>query len=107
MQTHPPKSSDAKGEPLAAVKILNGPLKTKVLELRKPFNTLGFNGIKLAMIARTPNGYTINPIKNTKLRRSNDTPSVNGSMLDSDSLPLKDHDIVELAGTQMEFFYIT
>lgn len=106
IETNPPKPSDAKGEPLAAVKILNGPLKSKVLELRKPFNTLGFNGIKMAMISRTTDGYTISAIKSTKLRRSNDTPTINGEQVMEDSRPLHDHDIVELAGTQMEFFYM-
>jgi hypothetical protein len=107
MEANPPKPTDAKGAPLAAVKILNGPLKSKVLELRKPFNTLGFNGIKMAMIARTANGYTLSPIKSTKLRRSNDTPSVNGEMLSDEERPLKSHDVLELAGTQMEFFYVS
>ena len=81
IQTNPPVPSDAKGEPLAAVKIISGPLKDKVLELRKPFNTLGFNGIKMAMIARNPNGYTISSIKSNKLRRSNDSPTVNEKKL--------------------------
>jgi len=30
----------------------DGPMAKKVLELRKPFNTIGFNGIKMAMISR-------------------------------------------------------
>ncbi|MEJ2360341.1 MAG: FHA domain-containing protein [Gammaproteobacteria bacterium] len=106
MQTNAPKSGNIKGEPLAGVKILNGPLKDKVLELRKPFNTLGFNGIKMAMIARNINGYTISPIHNSKLRRANDTPSINGKMLETESQTLRSNDIIELAGTQMQFFYI-
>ena len=107
MQANPPKNSDARGEPLAAVRILNGPLAKKVLELRKPFNTLGFNGVKMAMIARTNSGYTITTIQNNKLRRSNDTPLINGKLLETQSQQLNDHDIIELAGTQMEFFYFT
>jgi hypothetical protein len=107
MQANPAKNSDARGEPLAAVRILNGPLTKKVLELRKPFNTLGFNGIKMAMIARTSSGYTITSIQNNKLRRANDTPLINGKILETQSQQLNDHDIVELAGTQMEFFYFT
>lgn len=107
MVANPPKPSDAKGEPLAAVKILNGPLKSKVLELRKPFNTLGFNGVKMAMIARTAEGYTVTAIKSNKLRRSNDNPNVNGEPLTEKAMTLKDHDILELAQTQMEFFYIS
>jgi hypothetical protein len=59
------------------------------------------------MIARTANGYTLSSIKNTKLRRSNDTPSINGEMLADEERPLKPHDVLELAGTQMEFFYVT
>lgn len=106
MQTNPPKATDAKGEPLAAVKILNGPMKGKVLELRKPFNTLGFNGIKMAMIARTMNGYTISTIQNNKLRRANDTPHINGKMMETNTQTLQNHDKIELAGTQMDFFYI-
>lgn len=104
--TEPEKPETKKAEPLAAVKILNGPLKSKVLELRKPFNTLGFNGIKMAMIARTPNGYTLSTIKNTKLRRSNDSPIVNGIKIETESYSLKNTDIIELAGTQMKFFFI-
>ena len=105
MQANPPKSNDVRGEPLAGVRILNGPLAKKVLELRKPFNTLGFNGIKMAMIARASDGYTITMIQNTKLRRSNDTPMVNGKAVGTEALKLNDHDVLELAGTQMEFFY--
>ena len=107
MEANPPKPTDAKGAPLAAIKILNGPLKNKVLELRKPFNTLGFNGVKMAMIARTADGYTLSSIKNTKLRRSNDTPIINGEALSKDERPLKPNDVLELAGTQMEFFYVS
>lgn len=106
MQVNPPKTSDARGEPLAGVRILNGPLAHKILELRKPFNTLGFNGIKMAMIARSTSGYTISAIKSNKLRRSNDNPTLNGHEIDTKGVALKDHDILELAGTQMEFFYI-
>lgn len=106
MEMNPPKAGDVKGEPLAGVKILNGPLKGKVLELRKPFNTLGFNGVKMAMIARSINGYTITAIKNTKLRRANDTPSINGNVIGDSPILLKSNDVIELAGTQMSFFFI-
>lgn len=106
IQTNTPTTSNVKGEPLAAVKIQNGPLKGKVLELRKPFNTLGFNGIKMAMIARTINGYSIAPIHSNKLRRSNDTPTINGKALATESQQLHSNDVIELAGTQMQFFYI-
>lgn len=94
-----------KGERLAGVRILNGPMAKKVLELRKPFNTIGFNGIKMAMIARNASNYTISGLKSNKLRRANDVPMLNGKPITTASTVLKEHDIIELAGTQMEFFY--
>jgi len=106
IQTNTAKTDAIKGQPLAAVKILNGPLKNKTLELRKPFNTLGFNGIKMAMIARSMNGYTISVIHSNKLRRANDTPSINGTLMEKDAHLLHSNDIIELAGTQMQFFFI-
>lgn len=100
-----PIPTSATGERLAGVKIKNGPLSKKVLELRKPFNTIGFNGMKMAMIARNAENYTISILKTTKLRRESDSPKVNGKMLGVEAQILKEHDIIELAGTQMEFFY--
>ena len=95
-----------KGERLAAVKIKNGPLAKKVLELRKPFNTIGFNGAKLAMIARNTENYTISTLKSTKARRDSDMPLLNGKPITLEAKVLNDHDVIELAGTQMEFFYM-
>lgn len=94
------------GERLAAVRLLNGPLAKKVLELRKPFNTIGFNGIKMAMIARNADNYTISALKNNKLRRANDTPTINGKEIGTTPTELIEHDKIELSGTQLEFFYL-
>jgi len=106
MDTRASAHAGMKGEKLAGVKILNGPLAKKTLELRKPFNTIGFNGIKMAMIARNTNNYTISSLRSNKLRRSSDTPMINGKQLTTEAITLKDQDIIELAGTQMKFFYI-
>jgi pSer/pThr/pTyr-binding forkhead associated (FHA) protein len=95
---------EAKGSPLGAVRVLNGPLAKKVLELRKPFNTLGFNGLKMAVIAREPNGYTISGLKSNKLRRTSDQPMLNNKSIGLERTKLNAHDVIELAGTQMEFF---
>ena len=94
-----------KGERLAGVKIKNGPLAKKVLELRKPFNTIGFNGMKLAMIARNAENYTISTLKSSKMRRDSDVPMLNGKPITMEAKVLHDHDVIVLAGTQMEFFY--
>ncbi|MFO7604279.1 MAG: FHA domain-containing protein [Gammaproteobacteria bacterium] len=97
--------NDTRGQPLAAVRILNGPLAKKVLELRKSFNTLGFNGVKLAVISRSNEGYTIAALKSSKVRHTDDAPTLNGKTIATEPCKLKDHDMLELAGTQMEFFF--
>ena len=94
-----------KGGELGAVRVLNGPLAKKVLELRKPFNSLGFNGVKMAVIAREAAGYSISGLQSNKLRRANDAPMVNGNVIGMDRTPLSSNDVIELAGTQMEFFF--
>lgn len=99
-------TADSRGGPLGAIRILDGPLSGKVLELRKPFNTVGFNGVKVALIARAPDGYTIHSIKSRTLRRASDVPRVNGEVLGDDSRRLRAKDTIEIVGTKMQFFYI-
>lgn len=97
----------AKGEPLAGVRVMNGPLAKKVLELRKPFNTLGFNGDKLAMISRNSDGYTISAIRQSSTHHDTVAPPLlNGKTISLEPEVLNDRDTLEMAGTQMEFFYL-
>lgn len=103
IDTNQKPSNENVGAKMGAVKVLNGPLKNKVLELRKPFNTLGFNGSKMAIIARNSSNYSISAIKNED---SFNIATVNGSDLTTDAIELKNHDIIELANTQIEFMYI-
>ena len=77
----------------------------KTAALRNPAFQFGFNGIKMAMIARNANNYSISALKSNKLRRANDVAMVNGKPISMEALKLKEHDIIELAGTQMQFFY--
>lgn len=106
MDTRTAGQTGMKGEKLAGVKIMNGPLAKKILELRKPFNTIGFNGVKMAMIARNTSNYTISALKSSKLRRASDVPMINARPITTEAITLKENDIIELAGTQMQFFYI-
>lgn len=99
-------AGEAKGMPLAGIRVLNGPMAKSVLELRKPFNTLGYKGIKMAMITRTKTGYSVFAIKGKKGRRATDIPLVNGRPINEEHRALQDHDLIELAGFQMEFFFI-
>ena len=91
------------GTKLGAVKVLSGPLKDKILELRKAFNTLGFNGSKMAIIARNASNYTISAIQN---KDSINIAMVNGRDIPVDPVELKQNDIIELANTKIEFIFI-
>lgn len=96
-------TADNTGAKLGAVRVLSGPLKDKVLELRKPFNTLGFNGSKMAIIARNTANYTISAIQN---KNSINIAMVNGNDIPTGAIELKEHDIIELANTKIEFLFI-
>jgi len=83
---------------LAAVQILSGPSAGRELDLVKNLTTLGKPGLQVAVITRRPQGYFITHVEGAKF------PIVNGKMIDAQAQPLRDHDVIELAGVKMEFF---
>lgn len=86
--------------PPAAIQILSGANAGKELELTKTLTTLGKPGVQVAVIARRPHGYFITHVEGASF------PVVDGVTLEANKPhPLKDHDIVELAGVKMEFFF--
>jgi predicted component of type VI protein secretion system len=94
-----PKPSAATAIPLGAIQVLNGSNAGKTLELVKSLTTLGKPGVQVAVIARRPHGYFLTHVEGTKF------PSVNRVALDTQAHELKDHDVIELAGVKMEFFF--
>jgi len=69
------------------------------LELTKNLTTLGKPGVQVAVITRRPHGYFITHVEGANF------PVINGKALDSQAHQLNDHDVVELAGVKMEFFF--
>jgi hypothetical protein len=84
---------------MGAIQILSGPSAGKELELVKNLTTLGRPGVQVAVITRRPQGYFITHVEGGNF------PIVNGKTLDAQAHPLRDHDVVELAGVKMEFFH--
>jgi hypothetical protein len=84
--------------PSAAIQLLNGGNAGKELELTKTLTTLGKPGMQVAVIAKRPHGFFITHVEGTQF------PIVNGESLDAQAHPLKDHDVIEIAGIKMEFF---
>jgi pSer/pThr/pTyr-binding forkhead associated (FHA) protein len=90
---------DAGGTPAAVVQILNGPNAGKELELVKNLTTLGKPGVQVAVLARRPHGYFITHVEGGSF------PTVNGSSIGEQPHQLNDHDLIELAGVKMEFYF--
>lgn len=83
--------------PGAVVRILSGANAGRELTLVKALTTIGRPGHQVAVITRRPTGYFIAHVEGDSF------PSVNGSNLGSAAHPLRDKDIIELAGVKMEF----
>ncbi len=83
--------------PNGKIQVLSGPGAGKELELKKALITLGRPGVQVAVITRRPQGYFITHVEGKH-------PVVNGESIGGQARPLKDHDVVELAGVKMEFF---
>ena len=84
--------------PNAVIQLLNGGNAGKTLALTKNLTTLGKPGVQVAVIARRPTGDFVTHAE------GNTFPILNGVVLDAQAHPLKDHDVIEIAGIKMEFF---
>ncbi|MFA6969847.1 MAG: FHA domain-containing protein [Gallionella sp.] len=84
---------------LAAIQILNGPNAGKELDLVKGLTTLGKPGVQVAVLTRRPQGFFITHVEGANF------PSVNGQVLGGQPRQLQDHDLIELAGIKMEFYF--
>ncbi len=84
---------------LAVIQILTGPNAGKELELVKNLTTLGKPGLQVAVLTRRPHGYFITYVEGVSY------PMLNGKPLDDQPRQLKEHDIIELAGIKVEFYF--
>jgi hypothetical protein len=57
--------------------------------------------VQVSVITRRPQGYFITHVEGASF------PVLNGKPLDKTAHSLSDHDIIELAGVKMEFFFKT
>jgi hypothetical protein len=83
----------------AVIQILTGPNAGKELDLVKNLTTLGKPGIQVAVLTRRPHGYFITHVEGASF------PSVNGQSLTDKPHQMNDHDVIELAGVKMEFYF--
>jgi hypothetical protein len=93
----PGAAGDGAQASTAIIKIMTGANAGRELALAKALTTIGRPGHQVAVITRRPTGYFIAHVEGELF------PSVNGANLGSAAHPLKDQDIIELAGVKMEF----
>jgi pSer/pThr/pTyr-binding forkhead associated (FHA) protein len=84
----------------AAIKVLNGAAAGREVPLTKVVTTVGKPGVQVASITKRPGGYVLAHVEGAN------RPTVNGAALAGDSAQLHNGDVIELAGTQMQFIQI-
>jgi pSer/pThr/pTyr-binding forkhead associated (FHA) protein len=86
----------ASGVP-ASIRVLNGAAAGREVNLTKVVTTVGKPGVQVASITKRPGGYVFAHVEGSA------RPTVNGNPLTGETVQLKNGDVIELAGTQMQF----
>lgn len=81
----------------ASIKVLNGAAAGREVALTKVVTTVGKPGVQVASITKRPGGYVFAHVEGAA------RPTVNGNPVANDPVHLKSGDVIELAGTQMQF----
>ena len=81
----------------ASIKVLSGAAAGREVALTKVVTTIGKPGVAVAAITRRQRGFVVHHVEGTG------NPTLNGVPIDADPVALKDGDLIELAGTQMQF----
>lgn len=82
---------------VARIAIINGPGAGKEIMLTKALTTIGRPGVQIAAIARRNQGYYV-------IRVEGNLPlNVNGSQISTAMREMADGDIIDIAGTRMQF----
>ncbi len=81
----------------AAIKVLSGAAAGREVPLVKVVTTIGKPGVAVAAITKRPHGFVVAHVEGTS------KPLLNGAPIGAEPVTLKDGDVLELAGTQMQF----
>ena len=81
----------------AAIKVLSGAAAGREVALVKVVTTIGKPGLAVAAITKRPHGFVVVHVEGTS------TPTLNGSPIGMEPVLLSHADVLELAGTKMQF----
>ena len=83
------------------IRVLDGPMAGRGLDLVKPVTTIGKPGVQVAIISRRPKAYVLTHVEGDAGQGR--FPIVNGQSIGQDARALAPGDIIEIAGVRMEF----
>ena len=83
--------------PLATIKVLSGAASGREVPLTKVVTTVGKPGVAVAAITRRNHGFMVHHVEGAG------NPTLNGAPIGVEPVALKNGDLIELAGTQMQF----
>jgi len=81
----------------ATIRVMNGAAAGREVVLTKVVTTVGKPGVQVASITKRPTGYVLAHVEGAA------RPTVNSTPLAGETVSLKNGDVIELAGTQMQF----
>jgi pSer/pThr/pTyr-binding forkhead associated (FHA) protein len=101
----PASGASSTGAPMAvpgkggagAIKVMSGAAAGREVTLVKVVTTIGKPGVAVAAITKRPQGFVVAHIE------GDNKPTLNGTPIGVEPVPLKNGDLLELAGTQMQF----
>ncbi|MDB5751623.1 MAG: hypothetical protein JWP65_2044 [Ramlibacter sp.] len=84
----------------ASIKVLSGAAAGREVPLVKVVTTIGKPGVAVAAITRRSHGFVVAHVEGSN------KPTLNGAAIGPEPVILKDGDMLELAGTQMQFLQV-
>ena len=81
----------------ASIKVLSGAAAGRQVPLVKVVTTIGKPGVAVAAITKRPHGFVVAHVEGSN------KPTLNGAAIGAEPVTLKNGDLLELAGTQMQF----
>ena len=92
-----PRAPTASPTSQASIKVLSGAASGREVPLTKVVTTIGKPGVAVAAITKRQHGFVVHHVEGAG------NPSLNGAPIGTDPVSLKNGDLIELAGTQMQF----
>jgi FHA domain len=85
--------------PKPSVKVLDGPQAGREIPLAKEQTSIGRAGVQVAVISQEGSGFRLKSIEGDR------APLVNGQLTTAEGVDLSPGDVIEIAGSKLEFVY--